>query len=405
MPVTIFEYDFTDYINKMHLSKTVKPAGHYKVALTLNDKVLDALEKSKDKDFLGLRMKEKAQKVCEKAAVELVTKWKELDAELEGMRKLNKLTDEMAKSRVAAFGEVVKKKVAEVKVQLGKLPEEQWKKFLAKYGKAKKEYQNYQVGAGVDVALGTLGVIGGIAAAVGTHGAGLALAIIPIIRSAVKVGETVYMIAIDVKKLVDDLKVSIEKMKDEFTASSKKAKAAAAGKDLAKSLLNTVVGGQFIDTVSNVGKKTETASGKASGAYLGGVRLSREVTEALNQMQKLEQKLASGGGKKPEKTLKELTKLQGGFDKLFGKAADLNAKAQQVEKDLKAIKTQLKVLQANTTELAIAEKVINVLANVAIAAAGAGVNLAGAGKEVLEITKESVNLTRELATSVKEELV
>jgi vacuolar-type H+-ATPase subunit I/STV1 len=161
--------------------------------------------------------------------------------------------------------------------------------------------------------------------------------------------------------------------------------------------------------VATVEKKAETLGGKVAGTYVGGVKLSREVTASLNDQKKLAADLAKmkldGAKEKAKKKAEDkIGELEKKFSKLFEKAADMNAKAERAETQLKAVKKALEELGDKTKPLAYFEKALNALVAVGLGAAAAGVGIVHAAGEVLEIAKEGVSLTAELAVQVKEAL-
>jgi hypothetical protein len=394
MPTVVFNYDVSKNVAAKYTSQTFAKIDAAAVSLAINDKVMKALEDSKDRDLAALRIVEKGQKACEATTTALVELLKKLDAET---KKPGAKVDKLVKG----YRDEEKKQLAALEKKLKALPEEQWKKFLSKYGKAKKEYNSYKVDAAADVAIGTLGVVASGAALAGTvhtGGASLVLGVIGMVRSVAKITEVVYSIAVDVEKQGNALKVDLDALIEDF----KKSKSKATGKDLAKTAVNTVFGAPFFTTVSTASKKAETLGGKVAGAYVGGVKLSRKVTESLNEQKKIEKELAKMPADKRKKLEDKLKKLEGNFDKLFEKAADLNAKAKRVEDQVKQVKAALKILKDSNKSLIVFEKTLTLLADIGLAAAGAGVGIHHAAGEALEISKEGVKLASEVGVALKE---
>jgi hypothetical protein len=397
MGTVVFNYDVSKKVTEKYKSKTFAKMDAAAVSLEIDDKVMDALEKSKDRDLASIKMVEKGQKLCDATTAALVELLKKLDdeAEKEGDKAKR---DKMVKD----YRSGQQKQLDDLKKNLKVLPEEQWKKFLQKYGEAKKEYRSYKVNAAADVAVGTLGVVGSAAALAGTvhtGGASLVLGCIGMVRSVSKIAEVVYSIAVDVEKQGNALAADLDSLVKDFA----KSKVKAAGKDLAKTAVNTVFDAPWFTTVSTAGKKAETLGGKVAGTYVGGVKLSRKVTESLNEQKKIAQLLPKLPDSKHKKKLEtELQKLQDSFDKLFEKAADLNAKAQRVEEQLKQVKSALKILKDDTKSLAVFEKVVGLLASIGFAGAGAGLGIQAAAGDALEISKEGMKLGSEIIVAAKE---
>ena len=397
MGTVVFEYDISKALKSKYTSRVFKKIDGATVALEIDDKVMTALEESKDRDLAAAKIVERAQKICKVAADELAVRLAELEHNLEGKDK-----DEQHKL-IKGFRAEVVKKLEGLKAKLKVLPEDQWKKFLTKYSEAKKEYLKYKVNAVVDVTVGTLGVAASAAALAGTAhtgGASLVLGVIGMTRSVAKISQVVYSLAVDVEKQGNALKEDLESLLKQFADSKGKA----TGKDLAKTTVNAVFGAPFFTTVSTASKKAETFGGKVAGTYVGGVKLSREVTASLNAMKKLEGDLSKLKGKDLKKTEAKLEKLQGNFDKLFEKAANLNAKAERVERDLNTVKAVLTELKDETKTLAYLEKALTILTSVGLAAASAGVGIHEAAGDALELAKEGITLAGEVLENAKEAL-
>jgi hypothetical protein len=394
MPTVLLNYDVSKKVAAKYTSQVFAKIDAATVSLAINDKVMDALEKSKDRDLASARIVEKGQKVCDTTTEALVELLKKLDVD---SKKPGAKVDKLVKS----YRDEEKKQLVALEKKLKALPEEQWKKFLVKYGKAKKEYNSYKVDAATDVAIGTLGVVASGAALAGTvhtGGASLVLGVIGMVRSVSKITEVVYSIAVDVEKQGIALGADLDGLVKDFA----KSKAKATGKDLAKTVVNTVFDAPFFTTVSTAGKKAETLGGKVAGTYVGGVKLSRKITESLNEQKKLAGEITKLPADKKKKVEDKLKKLEANFDKLFEKAADLNAKAKRVEEKLKTVKSTLKILKDGKQSLATFEKAVTLLANIGFAGAGAGVGIQAAAGAALEISKEGIKLASEVGVAFKE---
>ena len=394
MGKVVFEYDIKKHIKP----QTRIQVPDCKVKLTINDKVLDVLEKSKDRDLGSAMMVQKAQRVCEKSTKELDELVQHLEVELPKLGTIGARLNAIAKCANA-----FKSRVAVLEHELEELPEKQWKKFMDKYGKSKQEYKTYKVDAGVNLAVGTLGVAGSgaaMAGAVHTGGASLVLGVIGMARSVIKVGNVLNLILRDVEKLTIELKGSIETLSKEYEQSKGKA----AAKDLTKTMLGAICGAQFFNTAATVGKKADELSGKAAGTFVSGVKFARAVTALLNdpKWHQLQRALATASSAEAKKIEKKIATIGKHFAKLFEKASELNAKAERVEKLLKKLKAQLAPLALKTNSLAIAEEAIDAVVNIGFAAGTAGQAIHVAGGEVLEIVHESIKLTDEIAVEGKD---
>jgi hypothetical protein len=397
MPETILVWDFSKNLTSKATGDIFKKIDNCKVQCQIDDKVAKALKESKDQDLAYLKIQEKMKKLCMKTEEELGKKLQDTKIAVasEGdQAKRQALIDACRKEMTVKLGDL--------RAKLKVLPEEQWKKFVEKYAKAKAEYKSYKLDAAVELAVGTLEVAGGAASAAASHGASLAFSIVAIVRGVGSISSTVYLIAVDVEKFGKALSADLLALAKEFKeAKTAQAKVLAGAKDVAKTLGNVIAGGAFFNTVGNAEKKAEGMTGKVAGTYVGGVKLSQNVTKCLNEMEALDKELAKASPAQRKPVQEKLEKLQKAFAKLFDNAAETNAKAKRAEELLKTIKKAIKVLDDKACGLAEAEKAIELLASLALAAGAAGAGLSGEAKSGLEIAKESINLVNEVTLAFK----
>src|SRR5262245_20225275 len=128
--VTIFEYDVSKDLDSKHKKRIFRKIEGCKVALQIDDKVADELEKSKDRDLAATKILEKAQKVCQAATEGLGKSLAELEGKIETAKPDAKQKHDM----IVGFRAEVTKVLKGLESKLKVLPEEQWQKFLAKYG-------------------------------------------------------------------------------------------------------------------------------------------------------------------------------------------------------------------------------------------------------------------------------
>src|SRR5689334_15125368 len=83
MGTVVFNYDVSKKVTEKYKSKTFQKIDAATVSLEIDDKVMDALEKSKDRDLASIKMVEKGQKLCEATTAALIELLKKLDEESE----------------------------------------------------------------------------------------------------------------------------------------------------------------------------------------------------------------------------------------------------------------------------------------------------------------------------------
>lgn len=239
MPETILKWDFSKSLTSKATGDIFKKVENCKVECQIDDKVAKALKESKDQDLAYAKIQDKMSKLCKAMEEELGKKLQDtkiaVAAESDNAKK---------QALISACRKDMTTKLGDLRAKLKVLPEEQWKKFVEKYAKAKAEYRSYKINAAVEVAVGTLEVAGGVTTAAASHGASLALSIVAVIRGCGSISETVYMIAVDVEKFGKDLSKDLLALAKEFKeAKSAKDKVLAGSKDVAKTLANVIVGG------------------------------------------------------------------------------------------------------------------------------------------------------------------
>jgi predicted nuclease with TOPRIM domain len=396
MAETILTWDFSKNLNAVSGGSMFKKIENCKVECQIDGDVAKALKESKDKDLGYAKMHEKLVELCKEVEADLAKKLKETKSKYKG-------TDSKTKHEMReACRKEISKELEDLRAEMKKLPEELWKKFVAKYAAAKKEYKDFKINSGVKIAVGALEVAGAVAGTVGSHGAGLALGIVGAVRGVAGIANVVHTLAKDVEKFGKELLAAVNAMADEFNK-GKKEKFKEAAKDLGKTAVNVIVGTDAFPTVATVGGKAKDMSGKVAGSLVGGQKLSRKVTECFDAIEKLETELKKLPEAKRKKVQEKLEKLQKGFTSLFEAAADLNAKAERADKLLEAIEEALKRLKSDFTKgLSFAEKGIDIIVKLGLAAANAGTGFASAAGKGLEIANTSINLANDLLSTAKD---
>jgi hypothetical protein len=371
----------------------VKMKG-FVVELQVNSDVLDLLAETDGGATAALMIKD-AQEILKKYADQYVH-------ELEGLSK--------AGSRSANFAELTKKAQEMFKALQPKLAAEIQAVPSVRFAKFKNDkpmWREYQIKVGVNIAIGSLQVVGGIvatAAAVPTHGATLGLAVVGLARGLYKTTTEVAMAIRSVESIQKELVSSIENLTTAYLTEKKKATLRMQVQEVGAAILAGILGADplFVESLPKCNKAF--AAWKPGVAHLRidhGKEL-KEVTDLLTKTAELEkemQKSKTDGAvkifEKIKKIREEVTKGLNSVHKLGGRIT----KAEEVEPQLKESLEELN--KANPNYVKVFTVLFPAAVSIGLAAGTAGVELAAA-EEALEIGKAIVVLAEELAVTLKE---
>lgn len=186
--------------------------------------------------------------------------------------------------------------------------------------KDKAEYREYQIKAGVDMAIEGLMLTGGVigaAGAVATGGFGLVLAIYGVIKSVVTIAMKLYKLAIDADKMQKRVTKGLKKVQKSY---DKKRKELSGAKDTGKAFINSILGADFIPSLTSVKADNDQYKSKVQGVDVASHKMAQKLNQILGQIDKIE---AMPEIKSNKKMKAVLSKLRGATAKLIDKIIDM----------------------------------------------------------------------------------
>lgn len=191
--------------------------------------------------------------------------------------------------------------------------------------KSKKEYRKYKVKAGIDLGIDAVNVVGGVAGAVGTGGFSLIVGLYGIIKTLVSMAMKIYKLAMEADKMQKRVAKNLAKLQKSY---NKKKKEASGAKDTGKAFVNSLLGADFLPTVSAVKGDNDQYKSKLQGVDSGSHDLAKKLNDVLKEMDKIE-KMPDVKASKKTQTL--LAKLQKATANLIDKVITMQ---QQVQKGM-----------------------------------------------------------------------
>lgn len=165
--------------------------------------------------------------------------------------------------------------------------------------KTHAEYSIYKMKAGCDLALDTIGLVGGVAGAVGSGGASLVIGIYSIVKTTVSMIFKVYKLAIDADKMqrrVAKQLHSVQKAFDKNKKDFKKFKAG--GKNFSKALVNSLLGADFFATLDSTEGDNDQYKSKLQGVDQASHKVAVELNKLLKDLDKANREIKRSGSKK-----------------------------------------------------------------------------------------------------------
>ncbi|MCZ6837547.1 MAG: hypothetical protein O7G85_17360 [Planctomycetota bacterium] len=387
--VVIWKRDIASEVKKIFSPDWLKDWKGTIVQLKLNDDILDVLEKEEDYATPAF-MVEDAQDACKKTVTAIA-----------------KIAANIHKkgSGHDTFPKLAKQEIKSLEAEIKKIPQARWNKFVAR----KKQYKDYKIKSGFDVALGTLGTIGSglaIAAAVPTGGATLALGIVGGIRSVTALTQTCYDLAIEAEKVEKGLKKDLEDLKKSYLKVDGEAKKSAGAKEVAKSTMSSLLNAYppFVASLPKCDKNYTLWDNKAAGLEVNGRKLTKAFIQLFKKVDAFEKEMKTAKSKEAGKLLDKVKKLRVQLTKSFDKAATMNGRVKTADKNMPAIKKLLDALKDKNADYAkIFDKVFPVVVNLALAGANAGIGFTDA-KTAMDTASTALGLGNDLLSEVKSQI-
>ena len=212
------------------------------------------------------------------------------------------------------------KEVSALKTQAPRAVEKVWEQRK----RTQKEYRNYKIKAGASVAVDVVDITLGVASAVGTAGASLAISIIVLLRSTAGMVQKLTKLAVEAetlqKKLVKDL-TQIQR------AYSDASRTGVGAQELGGSYINKVINVDLAPTISSCKTDNQQFGNKLKGLDVDSHKVSANLGKALNDVDKLTVKVKDRKSKlddrKRNKLLTSVGKLEKSVHKMIEKVIGL----------------------------------------------------------------------------------
>jgi len=363
--VVIWKRDVSAEVQKKYPAKWLNWKGAV-VQLKLNEDILDVLENEGDHATPAF-MVDDANEACDKVVDEIIAKARSYEPLLvSGKKKPEDITAELSKD--------VKTLVTDLSITVSKIPQARWNKFVAQ----KKQYHEYKIKCAQEIALGTLGVIGGaagVAASVPTGGASLALGIVSLVRSTaqlVRLGANLWK---EAETVQDGLVADIGKLKMAYLDGMEKAKKTVGAQEIGAGVLKGILGTHppFIATVPKCEEDYKLWDNKVAHLAVNNREIAKEAVELLDKVIELEKTMATSKSKEAGKILDQVRKLRKVVNDGLDKASTLGGRVSQAEKMMPPMRQALDMLKEAVPKYAdIFNKIFPIVVNLSLAGASAG---------------------------------
>ncbi len=300
------------------LRTTAKPKGlelkkplMCKVTLDVDDGAYKALDKD---PLLQAKITEAASDVYKLVMTKLSAELKKADAayvKTNVVKEREKIIKDFEATAKDLLGKLVKAGAASA--------QKAWEEVK----KTKSEYMKYKVKAGIDLAIDGLNVVGGIAGAVGSGGFSLIISLYGIIKTLISMAMKVYKLAIDADKMQKKVTKGLAKVEKSM---NKKKKELSGAKDTGKAFINSLLGADFIPTVSSVKSDNDQYLSKIQGVDVNSHSLAKKLQDVLKEMDKIMKKPDVQSSAKIQKAM---GKLQGSTAKLIEKVIAMQEKVKE----------------------------------------------------------------------------
>ncbi len=392
-PVVIFERNLGEQVTKkVGKLKNIDFKMGVKVKLTLNDDILDLMEKAKTKSDAAF-MTEEANDRCNK----LIEDISKLLVDANGA--LDKLDEDAGDKLLDKVESKVSTLIQVAETDIAKIPKQVWNEFV----KREQQYKDYKIKAGLDMTIQVLTVTGGAvatgAAAAGTFGAGGALGVVALVRDCIKLAKMIYDLAIEAETVQKDLKKDIASLEEAYQSKARNVAQETAG-TVMKSILS--IDTPFFATLPKCNKNLELLDNKVAGLETNGRGFSRKVTTALQRCDDLEKELSELKDKKARKAYDDLVKARKTLDSALNDCSDMMARVRKTKPGITALGTALQALNDENPKFnKIFDKVLPVATSLALGGASGGVGFTEA-KTMLDSVNAGLGIANTVANEVKD---
>ena len=270
--VVIWEIDVDTELKKRIKADWVTSAKGFKLSLSLDNSILDALEAESD-DVTPAFMVEDAQKIGDEVLTKIVAAVEHIDRASRGK------TPQQRDALRDKLPALIKSEMQAAEKKLKVAPGARWKKFVARA----QQYKDYKLEAGVNLTIGVLGTAGAGLGIIGSGGAGLALGIVALVRSVADTAQQVYNLSIEAEKVERDLEKDLNTLKDRYENAVGTANQGAS--EVGVSVLKGILGTDppFIAALPKCNDNMKLWDNKVAGITTIGRRLSGDITKAMGR--------------------------------------------------------------------------------------------------------------------------
>lgn len=260
--------------------------------------------------------------------------------------------------------------------EIQKIPAMVWAEFV----KRNKQYKDYKIKAGIDLAIQTLTVAGGAiatgAAAAGTFGAGGAIGVVALVRDCANLAKQIYNLAIEAETVQKGLKSDIDTLAKAYQNKARQVGQEAAGTVL-KAILSTDA--PFIATLPKCNSNLDLFDNKVAGLEVNGRKYASKVTKTLAKIRQLESELQKLTNKKARKAFDQLVDTRKNLDKSLIESSKMMERVKKTKPNIEGLRKALNALNdTNPKYMQIFDKVLPAVVNLALAGASAGVGFVDA---------------------------
>jgi hypothetical protein len=391
-PVVIFERNLGEQVTKkVGKLKNINFKLGIKIKLTLNDDILDLMEKAQTSSDAAF-MAEEANNRCQKLIDDISKLLVDADSKLEKLDEAagDKLLDKV-ESGISTMIQVAETEIA-------KIPKTVWNEFV----KREKQYKDYKIKAGLDMTIQVLTVTGGAVAtgvsAAGTFGASAVIGVVALVRDCAKLAKMIYDLAIEAETVQKNLQKDINTLEEAYQSKVRNVTQEMVGTVL-KSILT--IDTPFYATLPKCNTNLELFDNKVAGLETNGRAYSRDVTKALKKCEELEKRLGEMEDKKARKAYDKLVAARKSLDKSLNDCSDMMGRVRKTKPGIVAMGAALKALNDENPKFnKIFDKVLPAAVGIALGGASGGTGFKEASS-MLETVNTGVNLGAGMLNELK----
>jgi hypothetical protein len=392
-PVTIWEIDMGKEVEKKYRDSWLEIKG-YTVSLTINGDIRVLLEKEKA-HAAAQAMVDESQGLCEHAVAHILSVLHNFDPAKSGHPSL-----EGAKLAAHEADKEIRATVTKLSSDVAKVPQALWNRFLAQHA----QYHGYQLKVAGDFVLGTLSlgaVITGVAFAIPTGGASLALGIVAAARGTAGLLRTCVDYCRDVEAVHEALDEDLKALLDAYKGAPS---GSVAGAEVTSTLLKSILGTHvpFLKTLSKCNSDYKHLQGKVAELAVSQAKVSKQALTLLEQVEQLEKLMAHARSAEAHNIHEMVARLEKTVHAGLNKTSELGASVSKAEKTMPAIEEMLHELNGTNPKYAVIfDKTIPMLTNLGLGAGGFGTGVASA-TSAIEFCQAAVSIGTDIVKEIND---